>query len=245
MPIPTITSISPKFVKSGDTISIVGTNFGASQGTSTITISGVALAATVSWAATAISGTCPTISTKGAVDVVLTIGTDVVTLEKGIFVYDATDNDDLSKAPIQTVTGIYMDGLHVGKTVKGFGLNDGNTFLRIKTDDSLSTQDILRNGADPTMSFTLLQITGPNLAAVLNGSWTVGLKRVTVNGASTALTEHSLAIVLGDGTHLVVPRFKFANNAALNFVAGAQTEMPMSADVLALNNGDLYYIDLP
>jgi hypothetical protein len=68
---PSITSISPTSGPVGSAITITGSNFGATQGSSTVTLAGTAMAV-LSWNATGIIAQIPTTATSG--NVVVTVG---------------------------------------------------------------------------------------------------------------------------------------------------------------------------
>src|SRR5262249_27135380 len=68
---PTITTLSPTNGPVGTSITITGTNFGATQGTSTVTFNGTSATPT-SWSATRIVAPVPTGATTG--NVVVTVG---------------------------------------------------------------------------------------------------------------------------------------------------------------------------
>jgi hypothetical protein len=68
---PTITSLNPTSGAIGSAVVITGTNFGATQGTSTVTFNGTAATATA-WSATSITATVPTGATTG--NVVVAVG---------------------------------------------------------------------------------------------------------------------------------------------------------------------------
>ena len=68
---PTISSLSPSTGNTGQLVGINGTNFGATQGTSTVTFNGV-LAAVVSWSSTNIAAVVPSTATTGPV--IVTVG---------------------------------------------------------------------------------------------------------------------------------------------------------------------------
>ena len=70
-PPPTITSLSPTIGLVGTSVVISGANFGASQGTSTVTFNGTASTPT-SWSATSIAVSVPTAASTG--NVVVTVG---------------------------------------------------------------------------------------------------------------------------------------------------------------------------
>ena len=66
--LPTITSLSPASGPPGTTVAITGTNFGSTQGTSTVTFNGTAATVT-SWSATTLVTSVPTKTTTGSVEV--------------------------------------------------------------------------------------------------------------------------------------------------------------------------------
>src|SRR6267143_219820 len=64
---PSITSLSPTSGAVGASVTITGTNFGTTQGTSTVTFNGTTATAITSWNATTITATVPTGATTGNV----------------------------------------------------------------------------------------------------------------------------------------------------------------------------------
>jgi YD repeat-containing protein len=68
---PIISSLNPNSGVSGTSVSISGTNFGSSQGSSTVTFNGVPAASITSWGTTAISAVPPSNATTGPVVVVV------------------------------------------------------------------------------------------------------------------------------------------------------------------------------
>ncbi|MFZ1156261.1 MAG: Ig-like domain-containing protein, partial [Candidatus Sulfotelmatobacter sp.] len=69
---PSITSLSPTSAVVGASVTITGTNFGGTQGTSTVTFNGTTATAITNWSATSIVATVPTGATTGGV--VVTVG---------------------------------------------------------------------------------------------------------------------------------------------------------------------------
>ncbi len=110
---PTITSLSPTSGAAGTAVTIAGTNFGASQGTSTITFNGTAATVT-SWSATSIVVAVPPGATTG--NVVVTVGGQS---SNGVaFTVSAT-------AP--AITGLSPTNGAVGASVTITGTNFGAT----------------------------------------------------------------------------------------------------------------------
>src|SRR6266851_4522424 len=70
-PAPSIASLNPVSGVIGTSVTLTGTNFGETQGTSTVTFNGIAATAT-SWSATSIAASVPAGATSG--NVVVTVG---------------------------------------------------------------------------------------------------------------------------------------------------------------------------
>lgn len=90
--VPSISSLSPSSGPVGQAVTIAGTNFGASQGTSTIAFNGVAASVT-SWSDTSIGVTVPSLATTGPVIVTTSAGASnaqVFVVPSGVtYSYDA------------------------------------------------------------------------------------------------------------------------------------------------------------
>ncbi|HEX3153216.1 MAG TPA: IPT/TIG domain-containing protein [Candidatus Angelobacter sp.] len=69
---PTITSLTPASGPIGTSVTIAGTNFGAAQGTSTVTFGGIS-ATPISWSNTSIAASVPTGVALGAIPVVVSV----------------------------------------------------------------------------------------------------------------------------------------------------------------------------
>jgi hypothetical protein len=149
---PTITSLTPNSGATGTSITITGTNFGATQGTSSVTFNGVAATPT-SWSATSIVAPVPAGATTG--NVVVTVG--------------GVASNGVSFAVIApTITSLSPTSGTVGTPVTivgtGFGATQGTSVVFIGG-----------VGATPTSwSATSITITVPNLAATGNVVVAVG-----------------------------------------------------------------------
>jgi hypothetical protein len=67
LPTPGITTVSPTSAAIGASVTITGTNFGSTQGTSTVTFNGAAATTIGSWSATSIAATVPSGASTGNV----------------------------------------------------------------------------------------------------------------------------------------------------------------------------------
>jgi regulation of enolase protein 1 (concanavalin A-like superfamily) len=109
---PAITELSPFSGAVGTSVTITGANFGAAQGTSTVTFNGTSATPT-SWSATSIVTTVPTGATTGTV--MVTVG---ATVSNGL-------NFVVGTAP--TITSLSPTSGGVGTSVTITGMNFGST----------------------------------------------------------------------------------------------------------------------
>ncbi len=72
-PVPTVTSVSPDSGKANDTITVNGTNFGSSQGSSSLKFGSANAAAYVSWNASQIKAVVPSGLTSGSLNLTVTV----------------------------------------------------------------------------------------------------------------------------------------------------------------------------
>jgi hypothetical protein len=109
-PAPTISSLSPTSGGVGTAVTITGTNFGATQGSSTVTFNGTAAIAT-SWSATSIAVTVPIGATTG--NVVVTVGG---TASSGVNFTVTPDITSLSPTSGAVGTPVTITGTAFGST---------------------------------------------------------------------------------------------------------------------------------
>jgi Putative Ig domain/IPT/TIG domain len=107
---PSITSLSQTSGPAGTSITITGTNFGATQGTSTVTFNGIAAAAASAWSATSITLSVPAGATTG--NVVVTVFGTASNGSAFTVTASCTTNCSLSG----TVTGPWVSGVTISLT---------------------------------------------------------------------------------------------------------------------------------
>src|ERR1043166_98522 len=157
-PAPAITSVSPSSGSVGTIVTIAGNNFGASQGTSTVTFNGTAAAASV-WSATSLMVGVPTGATSGPV--VVTVGGQVSNAVTFIVT-----------TPAPAITTLTPTSGAVGTTVTIAGSNFGAT-------QGTSPGTFTGTAATPT-AWSATSVT----VAVPTGA-TTGPVIVTVNGQAS------------------------------------------------------------
>src|SRR2546426_940490 len=109
---PKITSLSPTSGAVGTSVTVTGTNFGASQGTSTVTFNGTAATPT-SWSATSIVAPVPAGATTG--NVVVTVG-GVASVGVSFTVLATPSISSLSPSSGTVGTSVTVTGTNFGAT---------------------------------------------------------------------------------------------------------------------------------
>ena len=202
VPAPTITSLNPNSGAAGTSVIITGTNFGTTQGTSTVTFNGTAATAT-SWSGTSITVTVPTGATTG--NVVATVGGQV----SNGFSFAVT-------VPAPTITSLNPNSGAAGTSVIITGTNFGTT---------QGTSTVTFNGTAATAtswSGTSITVTVPTGATTGNVVATVGGQ--VSNGFSFAVTVPAPTITSLDpnsgaaGTSVIITGTNFGTTQGTSTV---------------------------
>jgi hypothetical protein len=169
---PTITSINPTSGAIGSSVTITGTNLGASQGTSTVTFNGIA-ATPASWTATSVVVPVPAGATTG--NIVVTVG--------GV----ASNGVSFAvTASSPSITGLNPTSGLTGTSVTITGTNFGAT-------QGTSTVKFNGTTATPT-TWTATSIAVPVPAGATTGNIVVTVGGVASNGVSFAVTASGPSI---------------------------------------------------
>lgn len=189
--IPTITSLSPTSGAVGTLVTINGTNFQPTQGTSTLTFNGTPATPT-SWSATQIKALVPSGATSGAV-VATVFGSD-------------SNGASFSVKPTPVISALSQTVGSVGMVITISGVNFGTT---------QGSSTVKFNGAAATpSSWGATQIAVPVPSTATTGSVVVHTSGVDTNGINfTVATVTSLAVT---PQNLTVPV-----NSAQRFIANA------------------------
>jgi len=188
---PKINSITPSSGVVGTSVTISGTTFGATQGTSTVTFNGAAATPT-SWNATTISVPVPAAATSGPV---------VVTVAG-----QASNGFSFTVPPV--ITSLTPNGGLAGTSITvvgtGFGATQGTSTIKF-------------NGttASPT-SWGVSQIVVPVPAGATTGNVVVTVQSVASNGVNFPVTAPPTASITSpaDGATFTVPAFITINATA-------------------------------
>src|SRR5207245_1378804 len=166
VPAPSITSLNPASGLVGASVTIAGANFGATQGTSTVTFNGTAATAT-SWSATSIVVPVPAGATTG--NVVVTVGG----VASNCVSFTVT-------VPAPSITSLNPTSGLVGASVTIAGANFGAT---------QGTSTVTFNGTAATAtSWSATSIVAPVPAGATTGSVVVTVGGVASNAVSFTVT---------------------------------------------------------
>ena len=176
---PSITSLSPTSGAVGASVTITGTSFGSTQGTSTVKFNGTTATTIGSWSATSIVATVPTGATTG--NVVVTVGGN------------ASNGVSFTVVAAPNITSLSPTSGAVGATVTVNETNFGST---------QGTSTVKFNGTTATVrswTATLIKVAVPTGA--ITGNVVVHASGVDSNGVSftvfpsiTSLTPTSGAV---------------------------------------------------
>jgi hypothetical protein len=170
-PLPSIASVSPASGAVGSSVTIAGTNFGATQGTSTVSFNGTA-ATPSSWSATSIVASVPAGATTG--NVVVTVG-GVTSNGMSFTVTAASTAPNI--ASLNPTSGL------VGASVTITGTNFGAT-------QGTSTVSFNGTAATPS-SWSATSVVAPVPTGATSGNVVVKVGGVASNGVSFTVTTTS------------------------------------------------------
>src|SRR5437763_3602371 len=161
VPAPSISSVSPASGAVGASVTISGSNFGSTQGTSTVNFNGT-LATPTSWSATAIVAPVPSGATTG----------NVVVHASGV----NSNGVSFTVVPAPSITSLSPSSGPVGASVTISGINFGST-------QASSTVSFNGTLATPT-TWSATSITAPVPSGATTGNVVVHASGVNSNGVA-------------------------------------------------------------
>ena len=222
---PGITGVSPTTAPIGGTLNIFGGNFGATQGTSTVTLNGTAATPT-SWSSTFISTIVPAGATSG--NVIVTVG-GVASNAAAVTVVPAPNIASLSPSSGPIGASITVSGTNFGATASSLSFNGRFASPTTWTDTSIvapvptgttsgnvvvNVDNVNSNG----VSFTVLPT--PNVATLSPFFGAVGTS-VTLTGTNFGATQGSSTITFNGSA--ATPSSWSATSIVVPVPAGATT----------------------
>jgi len=203
VPAPVVSSLNPTSGTVGTSVTISGANFGAAQGTSTVSFSGTAAAPT-SWSATSIVAPVPTGATSGSV--VVTVSGQA---SNGLtFTVPAPSISSLNPASGAVGTSVTISGANFGAT-QGTSTVSFNGTTATPTSWSVSSivvpvptgttsgSVVVTVGGQTSNSLTFtVTVPAPVITSLNPNSGVVGTS-VTINGTNFGATQGTSAVSFG------------------------------------------------
>ena len=226
-PAPAIVSLNPNFGLVGTAVTITGTNFGVTQGTSTVKFSGTTAAVT-SWSDTSIAATVPAGATTG--NVVVTVGTQAsngVAFTVGPTISSLNPNSGAVGTAV-TITGMNFGATQGTSTVKFNGTavtsytSWSNTSIVVNVPTGATDGNVVVTVgtlSSPGVMFTISSA-GPTITTVSPNSGAPGTA-VTITGTNFGATQATSTVTFG-GTVATTTSWS-ATSIGVTVPAGATT----------------------
>ena len=219
---PTITSLTPNSGPVGTSVTITGTNFGATQGSSTVTFYNGQTAAPTSWSATSIVAPVPTGATTG--NVTVTVG--------GVTSNAVSFTVTTASAP--TIASLTPNSGPVGTSVtiagSNFGASQGSSTVtfngtaatptgwsatsitaQVPTGATTGYVVVTVGGvASNGVTFTVTSATAPSITSLSPTSGAVGTS-VTITGTNFGATQGSSTVTFYNGKAAAVTTWSAAS----------------------------------
>jgi IPT/TIG domain len=196
-----ITSLNPTSGPVGASITITGTNFGATKGTSTVTFNGTTATTITSWSATSITATVPTGATTGNVTVVVNgaVSNGVTfTITPGPSITSLTPNSGLIGASV-VIAGANFGASQGSNTVTFNGVPVGTASAWTATSITVTVPTgatsgpvvvIIAGAASNGVTFTVTAVAAPTVSSLSLTSGRAGIP-VTIAGANFGAAQGS------------------------------------------------------
>jgi hypothetical protein len=236
MATPTITSVTPRKGAGGATVTITGTNFGASGGSVKI---GGETSTPGTWSATSIVVTLPaTPALLGICDVqVLTTADGNVTQPGGIYVYDATEKKSNDEKDTGDLSEVFVDGLQVGYCVGPVGIGQEMRILDSIPNDMGGVPVLTKIlGKSGSLSLTFRQINLANWALALAGTptGTGDTGEIALSGGVGTVVDRSVMVLDKGGRGYYLYRCQVVNPSGISMEPENWLDMPLSMRVLPM-----------
>jgi IPT/TIG domain-containing protein len=256
-PAPSISSVTPISGPVGTSVTITGTNFGATQGTSTVTFNGIASKPT-SWSPTSIASPVPAGATTG--NVVITVGGQASNAVSFTVTAAGLSITGLNPTSGTVGTSVTITGANFGTTQGSSTVTFNGTAATVTSWSATSIATIVPTGATTgnvvitvggqasnAVSFTVtaagLSITGLNPTAGpvgtsvtitgTNFGATQGTSTVAFNGTAATVTSWSATNIVttvpaGATTGTVVVSVGGQNSNGVTFTVGSTTNISVT-----------------
>src|SRR6267154_1313113 len=236
---PSITSLSQTSGPAGTSINITGTNFGATQGTSTVTFNGITAAAASAWSPTSITVSVPAGATTG--NVVVTVLGTASNGSAFTVLASCTTNCTLSG----TVTGPWVTGVTISLTGTATlstttAVNGTYSFASLAAGSYTITPTLAGYNYTPTPpTIAINSNTVQNFVAASSSVTTSYSISGTVSGSSTSGIVYIRVFTNGSNTQAGTTLASISTNSGSYTVRGLPpgNNYMVSAEIDTLNTG--------
>src|SRR6266404_2619287 len=236
---PSITNLSQTSGPAGTSITITGTNFGATQGTSTITFNGITATAASAWSATSITVSVPAGATTG--NVVVTVLGTASNGSAFTVLASCTTNCTLSG----TVTGPWVTGVTISLTGTASAstttaANGTYSFASLAAGSYTITPTLAGYNYTPTPpTIAISSNTVQNFVAASSSVTTSYSISGTVSGSSTSGIVYIRVFTNGSNTQAGTTLASISTNSGSYTVRGLPpgNNYMVSAEIDTLNTG--------
>ncbi len=250
-PAPAITSILPNPATVGTSVTITGTNFGATQGGSTVTFNGTT-ASPATWSATSITVPVPVGATTG--NVVVTVGGQPSNGYLFTVTPPAPTITNILPNPATVGTSVTITGTNFGATQGGSTLTFNGTTASPETWSATSItvpvpvgattgNVVVTVGGQPSNGY-LFTVTppAPTITNILPNPATVGTS-VTITGTNFGATQGGSTLTFNGTT--ASPETWSATSITANVPVGATTGNVVVTVSSQPSNGYLFTVTIP
>ena len=227
---PTITSLSPTSAAVGASVTITGTNFGATQGMSAVTFNGTTATSITSWSTTSIVATVPAAATTG--NVVVTVG-GVASNGSAFTVVAAPSITSLSPASGAVGASVTITGANFGATqgtsAVAFNATTATTITSWSATSIVAavpagaaTGNVVVNASGVDSNGSLFTVVAaPSITSLSPASGVVGTS-VTITGSNFGATQGTSTVTFNRTTAMTITSWS-ATSIVVTVPAGAAT----------------------
>jgi Carboxypeptidase regulatory-like domain/IPT/TIG domain len=245
LPVPAISSVSPASAMAGTAVTISGANFGATQGTGSVSFNGMAATIT-SWNNTSIVTSVPARAISG--NIVVTSGNG--TASPGFsFTIPAPNISNISPDSGRVGASITVAGTNFGSVAGGISFNGmnatpaswSNTQIVVPVPAGATTGPVIvtQGGASNSVAFTV--IPPPAISSVSSSSGAAGTQ-ITISGSGFGIAQGSSSVTF-NGT-AAIP-FSWSASSILVPVPAGATTGPLFVSAGGINSNSVTFTVLP
>jgi YD repeat-containing protein len=245
LPIPAISSVSPTSGTAGTSVTISGSNFGATRGTGSVSFNGAAASIT-SWSDTSIVAAVPALTNTG--NIVVTSGNGIASNSVS-FTVPAPNISNISPDAARVGASITVGGTNFGSVAGRISFNGtnvtpaswGNTQIVVVVPSGTTTGPVIvtQGVASNSASFTV--IPPPAISGVSPASGGVN-SQITISGSGFGMPQGSGSVTF-NGT--AATPFSWSDGSIVVPVPAGATTGPVVVSAGGINSNSLTFTVTP